>query len=94
VVDLVETPQKRDFVVQDMPDIEHEVQENHRCDHLGPIRYVYQIENTQLISTYIESGLKDRCGKKQPEDNAVEDAQADIVHPPFELRNRARPVWD
>jgi len=47
-----------------------------------------------LILTDIEGGLEDRCGKKQPEDNAVKDAQADIVHPPFELRNRARPVWD
>ena len=47
-----------------------------------------------MILTDIEGGLEDRCGKKQPEDNAVKDAQADIVHPPFELRNRARPVWD
>ena len=46
VVDSVETPQKRDFVVQEMPNVEHEVQENHRCDDLGPIRYVYQIEDT------------------------------------------------
>ncbi len=94
VVDSVEPPQKRDLVVQEMPDIEHEVQEDHRSNDPGPIRYTYQTKDTYFVFIDVERGLKDRHGKKQPEYDAVEDAYANIVDPSLEFRNRARPVRD
>ena len=47
-----------------------------------------------MIFPDIQSGSKYICGEQQPEYNAVEDAQANIVEPSFEFGDHARPVWD
>ena len=45
-----------------------------------------------MILPDIKSGLEDRYGEEQPENNAVKDAQANIVDPPCEFGNRTRPI--
>jgi hypothetical protein len=88
----VESPQKRHFVVEEMPDIKDEIHEGDREKDLEPHWSLNQIEYTQSVSMCIARRAHNRSRKDQVNHNAVKQSESEIVYPSFYFRYRTGPI--
>ncbi len=92
VMDPVKAPEKRDHMVQKMPNIQHKIHEGDREKNLDPQGGLNQVQYSQLVHFHIGCSAQYGCGKDQVNQDTVKERQRDVVYPAFDLGYGTGPV--